>query len=96
MTRHANARDANEPEIVAALQAIGASVVRLHSPVDLLVGYRRKTYLLEVKLPLGPRGGDSHSRTTHAQDVFFQQWRGQIAIVRSEGDALKAIGAPLH
>jgi len=89
-------RDANEAEIVAALLAAGASVIRLHSPTDLLVGFREANFLLEIKLPLGVRGGLSHSKKTPAQVEFFQTWRGQKAEVRSPLEALRAIGALLH
>jgi hypothetical protein len=96
MTFTPKARDANEPQIIAALRSVGATVIPLHTPVDLLVGFRGQTFLLEVKLPLGPRGGDAHSRTTPDQDTFFGSWRGHAVIVRSPLEALRAIGAVLH
>lgn len=47
--------DQNQPLIVAALRACGASVVLLHDAgagvPDLLVGYRGHTLLIEVKNP---------------------------------------------
>ena len=48
----AGKRDANEAEIVAALQRVGATVERITTGggvPDLLVGYWRKNYLMEVK-----------------------------------------------
>lgn len=94
LNRHAKARDANEPEIVAALKAVGASVERLDTPVDLLVGFRGQTFLLEVKLPRGPRGGTSGSVLTDDQAQVFDRWRGGIlAVVRSADEALRIIGA---
>ena len=93
LTRFNNSRDANEPEIVRGLLQIGASVETMDRPVDLLVGYRGKNFLLEVKLPLGPRGGDSHSRLTDDQKDFFATWHGQRCVVRNLSDALLAIGA---
>lgn len=93
LNRFAKQRDANEPEIVAALQAVGATVVRLDKPVDLLVGYRGANYLIEVKLPAGSRGGTAHSAPTDGQVVFFATWRGKASLVRTPEDALHAIGA---
>ena len=87
-----NARDANEPQIVAALEGVGASVIRLDKPVDLLVGYRGRNLLLEVKTPLGPKGGRSHSKATPEQRDFFARWRGQFSVVRTVEEALAAIG----
>ncbi len=52
MRRAANV-DRNQPEIVAALRAAGATVEYLHAVgggcPDLLVGYRGANYVLEVK-----------------------------------------------
>jgi len=77
-------RDANEPEIVEALEAVGASVLRVDD-VDLIVGYRNTNYLMEVKTTDG--------RLNKKQAKFFRSWRGQVNIVRSRMDALKLIGA---
>ena len=90
---HNAQRDSNEKPIVDALRAIGATVERLNKPLDLLVGYRGRNYLLEVKLPAGPRGGTGHSELNDGQRLFFQTWRGQRCVVRSMDDALLAIGA---
>lgn len=48
-------RDANEPAIVQYLQRAGCVVLRLSAPdaPDLLVGYRKRWLLLEVKVPNG-------------------------------------------
>ena len=96
MTRRVNARDANETEIVDALRCIGASVYRLDVPCDVIVGFRRCNYLIEIKLPPGPKGGTSHSSLTEDQADFQRIWRGQFAVVRSVDEAFAAIrAAPL-
>lgn len=55
MRAYAAKRDANESEIVKALDAIGATVTKLSQPgvPDLLVRYRDRWYLVEVKGPNG-------------------------------------------
>ena len=87
--RRAAKTDANQREIIAALEAVGASVFpsfRLGGGFpDLVVGFRGVTYLLEVKTPTG--------RLTPAEARFFAQWRGHAAVVRSVDEALRAIGA---
>lgn len=87
--RYAAKVDANQPEIVAALRAVGASVRPIHTlgagVPDLLVGWRGGNYLLEVKTPTG--------ELTPAERKFAECWRGQAATVRSVDDALQAIGA---
>lgn len=83
--------DDNQPAIVAALRAVGASVEVIGRPVDLLVGYRSQTWVMEVK------DGDrppSERRLTPTQEAFFASWRGGPAVkVESVNEALKAIGA---
>ena len=63
-------RDANEPEIIAFLKAAGASVERLSTKglPDLLIGYRQKTYLVEVK-------GEGKKLNANQVD-FVAGWKG--------------------
>jgi len=77
-------RDANEPDIVAALEKVGATVRRMNW-ADLLVGFRGVNYVIEVKTEKG--------KLTDDQIVNFPAWRGQITIVRSVQGALWTIGA---
>lgn len=95
LSRHANARDANERVIVNGLRSIGASVYRVNEPCDIIVGFRRVNYLFEIKLPLGPKGGASHSAQTADQVQFEQTWRGQYAVVRSLDEAIAIVSAGL-
>ena len=77
-------RDANEPEIVEALEAVGAKVMRLDD-VDLLVYFRDKLYLLEVKTAKG--------KLNAKQQAFFREWANMVWIVRTPEQALALIGA---
>lgn len=90
--RRAPRRDANEPAIIAALEAIGASVTQLDAPgvPDLLVGWRGRTFCIEVK-----DGAKSPSRRklTPDQRRWALRWRGHRAVCLSPNDALWAIGA---
>ncbi len=82
-------RDANETEIVAALVRVGCSVVRVYladaaGVPDLLVGFRGRTYLLEVKVPGGRL--DKRQRQWHAE------WRGgPVLVVDGVREALAAL-----
>lgn len=70
-------RDASEPAIVDALRKGGASVFRLVTPVDLLVGYRGKTILAEVKTP-----GTSYGKQLKpSQQRFADSWNGAPVVV---------------
>lgn len=93
--RRAARRDANEASIVSALERVGASVQRLnHEGVpDLVVGFRGATMLIEVKMPLGVKGGSANRVLTPDQARWWTAWRGSRPIVvRSVAEALTAIG----
>lgn len=86
-----NARaDSNQAELVEALRKVGASVFSLHRVgqgcPDILVGYRGRTYLIEVKTKRGT--------LTPPQIRFIQTWTGDLVhVVRDVDGALRAIGA---
>ena len=91
--RRAAKIDSNQPEIVAALRAAGASVQPLHAVgegvPDLLVGIRGKTCLLEVKDGAKP---PSARRLTPAQIEWHAAWRGSpVAVVCTAEEALALI-----
>lgn len=86
LRRYANKRDAIEGDIVEVLQRCGCSVTRLDKPVDLIVGLRGVTYLIEVKS--GTKGyGKS---LNEAQQAFSDAWRGgPVITLRSIDDAVR-------
>jgi len=87
--RRAAKVDQNQAAIVEELRQVGASVEPLHrvggGVPDLLVGFRDRTYLIEVKADQGTLTDD--------QRAWLAKWRGQAAVVRTADEALKAIGA---
>jgi Holliday junction resolvase len=88
VNRRAAKRDANEGEIVDALETVGASVTRLSAPgvPDILCGYRGDTFLLEIK--------NGKNDLTEDQVTWHRQWQGRkVWIVRTVQEALEAIGA---
>lgn len=110
--RFLRARDKNEPAIVEALKAAGASVTSLtpsgkkddRGVPDLLVGYRHRTFLLEVKAPVSKSGKTSGGASrpvnggdgtlTEGQIEWRKAWQGEPArIVTTPEEALVAIGA---
>jgi hypothetical protein len=84
--RYAARVDANQDQIVSALRAAGAYVWIIGLPVDLLVGYNNKTFLVEVKT-------DSKKKLTKLQTEFFEKWCGGT-LCRIDGPeaALRMIG----
>lgn len=83
LNRHATRTDANEKEIIRALEKIGAHVYRIKKPLDLLVCYRGWTGLLEVKTDKGV--------LTMQQKQFLAAWPGYARIVSSVSEAIDAV-----
>jgi hypothetical protein len=84
--RHAKRTDANQEAIVKALRDAGAFVWVISLPVDLLVGYKGHTFLVEIKT-------DARKRLTVLQADFFENWSGStLARVDSPEAALRMIG----
>ena len=77
-------RDANERDIVSALRKLGWSVSQT-GPLDLVIGKRSRTVLIEVKdgskIP-------SKQKLTRSERKFIESWRGEVYIVRSVEDAV--------
>jgi len=67
--RRAARVDANQTQIVSALRGAGAYVWIIGLPVDLLVGYKNHTFLVEIKT-------DAKKKLTKLQTDFFENWAG--------------------
>lgn len=85
--------DRNQPEIVKQLRQIpGVTVAHTHIVgdgfTDLVIGYKRKNYLIEVKDPNQP---PSKRRLTPDEEKFHREWTGQIAVAENLTDILKLI-----
>ena len=84
--RRAARVDENQQAIVAALRAAGAYVWIIGLPVDLLIGYKGHTFLMEVKTT-------SKKRFTGLQADFFEKWAGgTLCRIDSPQAALEMIG----
>ncbi len=85
MVRRAAKRDIAEPEVVSALRMCGMSVERMDTPVDLLVGFRGRCWLVEVK-----SSDKGYGKALNVnQQKFADGWRGpEVVILRSAQDAI--------
>lgn len=82
--RRAAKSDRNQQAIMDRLRQIGARVIPIKEPVDLLVGYRGHTVLLEVKA----EGG----RLTEQQVQFIAGWiGGPVHIVKGPDEAASLV-----
>jgi hypothetical protein len=90
MARRAARVDANQTQVISALEKAGASVIVIGRPVDLLVGLRGVTLLVEVKNPdsrYGKKGPNDNQRD------FMKDWRGgPVSCVDGPEAALRALG----
>lgn len=84
--------DANQPEIVRALRAIGCSVQSLAAVgdgcPDLLVGHRGRNLVLEVKDSAQP---PSKRRLTPAEADWHATWEGTVRTVETIDDAIREV-----
>jgi hypothetical protein len=84
--------DHNQAEIVKALRDVGATVQDLHlvghGCPDILVGYRGKNYVMEIKMPTGT--------LNEAETRWIGDWQGKTHVIRSVDEALLAIGATVY
>lgn len=89
-------RDANQKKIIEAYESVGASVQDLSSIgggcVDLLVGYKRVNYCIEVK-NLERKGGPNNRVDTLGKQLKWRaEWNGTSCVVGTVEEALRAIG----
>ena len=92
--RRAAKIDANQPEIVAALEAAGCTVQSLagvgEGCPDLLVGVNQWNVLMEIKdgsRPVSERAFKPKQKTWH------RDWRGTAHVVETVEQALQIVGA---
>jgi Holliday junction resolvase len=76
--------DANQKDIVSFFRKLGCSVQILSSVgkgcPDLLLGYRGKNYLIEVKNGALP---PSSQKLTPHEAEFHEGWKGHVSIINS-------------
>lgn len=81
--------DDNQAKVVRALRAEGMTVQHLHAVgrgcPDLLVGWKNKNILLEIK------DGTKAWKLTPDQVIWHHNWQGQIAVVTSPEDAVEKV-----
>lgn len=76
-------RDANERGVIQALHRVGARVLKMDA-VDLLVLFRGKLFMLDVKTEHG-------TLTANQKQLIGDGW--PVVIVYTAEEAMKAIGA---
>lgn len=94
-------KDNNQRAIVDALRSAGATVEVLDPPLpDLLIGWRGRNLLAEVKNPetrYGRGKTDNAAQTQEHQREWREAWKGKAHLVSSIDEALALIATrPSH
>lgn len=89
-----NARvDGNHREIINALESIPGisvkSVATIKKFVDIIVGYKGRNFLFELKDPKKP---PSARKLTPGEKEFQEKWTGQSQVALSVEEILQVIG----
>ncbi len=83
-----NKPDANQKEIVDALRDIGARVFPIGQPLDLLIAFRGKLTLMEVK---NPSGEDKVSKSQQITIDLLESVGVHVPVVRSVEEAIECL-----
>lgn len=87
--RYALRIDANQEQVILALEAAGATVEVIGKPVDLLVGFRGEFLLMEIKDGAKVK---SAQKKTALQERIFSKFAGcPISLVDGPEAALRAL-----
>ena len=88
--RYGRKTDHNQKEVVELLKGVGAVPIQIEEPVDLLIGFRGKWYLAEVK------NKSTYGTLTPQQEKFLElceHKRLPFRVIYSGQEALEFIGA---
>ena len=86
MPRYCASVDQNQKEIVDAQKAIGCSVETIGRPIDLLIGYESRNYLVEIK-----RVGAKPRKDQQDQQDWMRDWKGQIRVCSTSDEAIRLV-----
>lgn len=80
--------DSNKAELVRQIRQLpGVSVIDWNGLCDLILGYRKMTFLIEIK-------PNAKAKLRPSQKKLLETWTGQYAIVTSLDDILRLLNAP--
>lgn len=89
--RRKSRTDSNQKELVNFAKDHGATVAHLHTLgkgiPDILIGYQGRNYLVEIKSEDG--------KLTSDEEVFFNNWRGDAAVVATKKDLIRLLDLPM-
>ena len=91
--RRAARIDLTQPDIVNAMRRVGAKVIHIKDPFDLLVLFRGRLFMMDPKTPSGRLGKTIHKEQSQV-DLEARGW--PLLYPRSADEALAMIGARIR
>lgn len=86
--------DENQKALTKLFRDMGASVAILSDLgkgcPDILLGYKGQNFLVEIKNGKKPPSGQ---KLTEPEQKFFDTWKGQVCIVKSDTEAVDLINS---
>lgn len=89
--RYGRRSDHNQSDVMYALRAVGAVVFDIQEPFDLLVDYKGKWYVIEVKNPETNARKKGGSKLTETQEQILARLSAPVHIVETPKEALEVI-----
>ncbi len=97
MIHHRRRVDENQREIVNALRKLGVCVIDLSSSgggvMDLLLCFRRQTWMVEIKNPTKPKGDQCLTEAQIRMHKAIGDVGCEVHIIRCVDDFLSLLGA---
>lgn len=84
--------DANQSDIMWALRAVGAVVFDIQEPFDLLIDYKGKWIVMEVKNPETNARKKGGSKMTETQEQILAKLSAPVAVVETAKEAIDYLG----
>jgi hypothetical protein len=90
--RYAASVDANQKAIMRQLNQIpGVWAIAIGDPVDLLIGTRKRNFLVEIKLAGKAKHTTRKDIYTKKQRDFLRDWPGQVRVAETFDEIYKLI-----
>lgn len=86
--------DANQSDIMWALRAVGAVVFDIQEPFDLLIDYKGKWIVMEVKNPETNARKKGGSKLTETQEQILARLSAPVYVVETAKEAIDFVSGP--
>ena len=85
--------DSNQAEVMKALRMIGCVVFDIEEPFDLLIDWRGRWFVMEVKNPETHARKKGGSKMTEVQDQILAKLSAEVLVVETPREAIDYMAA---